>query len=77
MNTEDLNPRRTSKSVKGPSPKVILVSVDKDDPGVPVVELMDELALLLDNLDLPVVRKVIQNRESEDPATFIGKGKAE
>ncbi len=77
MNTEDLKPRRTSKPVKGPSPKVILVSVDKDDPGVPVIELMDELALLLDNLGLPVVRKVIQNRESEDPATFIGKGKAE
>lgn len=77
MNTEDSKPRRTSKPVKEPSPRAILVSLDKNDSSVPVIELMDELALLLENLDFEVVRKVVQNRESEDPATYVGKGKAE
>jgi GTP-binding protein HflX len=45
--------------------------------AVPVDELMDELALLLENLDLKVVEKIVQRRESEDPSTYIGKGKAE
>ncbi len=58
-------------------PRAILVSLDKGDPSVPVSELMDELALLLENLNLPVIRKVTQKREREDPATYIGKGKAE
>lgn len=77
MNTEDSKRKRSSKSVSGPSPKVILVSLDKNETEVPVNELMDELALLLENLDLPVVKRTIQSRESEDPATYIGKGKAE
>jgi GTP-binding protein HflX len=37
---------------------------------------LDELVLLLDNLDVPVVGRVIQKRKTPDPATFLGKGKA-
>ena len=77
MNTEDLKPKRSGKRVSPGSSNIILVSIDKDDVAVPVGELMDELALLLENLDLKVVEKIVQRRESEDPSTYIGKGKAE
>ncbi len=38
---------------------------------------LDELALLVDTAGADVVRRVVQRRESPDPATYIGRGKAE
>ncbi len=77
MNTEGSKPRRSPNLTDGYRSRAILVSLDKDEKDVPVEDLMDELAMLLENLGLPVLRRIVQNRESEDPATFVGKGKAE
>jgi GTP-binding protein HflX len=38
---------------------------------------LDELALLVDTAGADVVARVVQRRDAPDPATFIGKGKAE
>jgi GTP-binding protein HflX len=38
---------------------------------------LDELALLVDTAGADVVARIVQRRDSPDPATFIGKGKAE
>ena len=38
---------------------------------------LDELALLVDTAGADVVSRVIQRRESPDPATFVGSGKVE
>jgi GTP-binding protein HflX len=38
---------------------------------------LDELALLVDTAGADVVERVLQRRDSPDPATYIGKGKAE
>jgi GTPase len=38
---------------------------------------LDELALLIDTAGADVADRVIQRRDTPDPATFIGKGKAE
>ena len=38
---------------------------------------LDELALLVDTAGADVVARVVQRRDRPDPATFIGKGKAE
>jgi GTPase len=38
---------------------------------------LDELALLVDTAGADVVERVYQRRDSPDPATYIGKGKAE
>lgn len=42
-----------------------------------VDEALDELVLLADTAGARVVRKVFQERQSADPAFFVGKGKAE
>jgi GTP-binding protein HflX len=47
-------------------------------PGVTTEELdqqLDELALLVDTAGADVVGRVVQRRESPDPATFLGSGK--
>ncbi len=47
--------------------------------GAPVGidECLDELVLLADTAGAKVVRRILQERQSPDPAYFIGKGKAE
>ena len=56
--------------------KIVLVGVQF--PGVSAEELehqLDELALLVDTAGADVVARVVQRRESPDPATFLGSGK--
>ncbi len=56
--------------------KIVLVGVLF--PGVHLEELdqqLDELALLVDTAGADVVARVIQRRDSPDPATFLGSGK--
>ena len=38
---------------------------------------LDELALLVDTAGADVAESELQRRESPDPATYIGKGKAD
>jgi GTP-binding protein HflX len=42
-----------------------------------VDEELDELALLVDSAGADVVVRVVQRRDAPDPATFVGRGKAE
>jgi GTPase len=42
-----------------------------------VEEELDELALLVDSAGADVVGRVVQRRDTPDPATFVGKGKVE
>jgi len=56
--------------------KIVLVGVVF--PGTTAEELehqMDELALLVDTAGADVVARVVQRRDSPDPATFLGSGK--
>ena len=58
--------------------KIVLVGVLF--PGSTAEELdhqLDELALLVDTAGADVVARVIQRRESPDPATFLGSGKVD
>ena len=58
--------------------KIVLVGVLF--PGVHAEELdqqLDELALLVDTAGADVVARVIQRRDSPDPATFLGSGKVD
>ncbi len=77
MSIEGLKPRRSTRPADRSRSKVILVSLDKGERDVPVADLMDELEMLLENLGLAVQRKIVQSRETEDPATFVGKGKVD
>jgi len=42
-----------------------------------VEDELDELALLVDSAGADVVARVVQRRDAPDPATFVGRGKAE
>ena len=42
-----------------------------------VEDELDELALLVDSAGADVVGRVIQRRDAPDPATFVGRGKAQ
>ena len=42
-----------------------------------VEDELDELALLVDSAGADVVGRVVQRRDAPDPATFVGRGKAE
>lgn len=56
--------------------KAIIAAIDRfgaDDTEVS----LDELVLLLENLHIPTVARVIQRRNTPDPAAFIGAGKAD
>lgn len=56
--------------------KAIVCGVDfgaADDTEVS----LDELVMLLENLNIPTVARVTQKRNTPDPSTFIGSGKAE
>ena len=58
--------------------KIVLVGVQF--PGVTPDELdyqLDELALLVDTAGADVVARVVQRRDSPDPATFVGSGKVQ
>jgi GTP-binding protein HflX len=58
--------------------KIVLVGVQF--PGVSEDELdyqLDELALLVDTAGADVVARVVQRRDSPDPATFLGSGKVQ
>jgi GTP-binding protein HflX len=58
--------------------KIVLVGVLF--PGVTSEELdyqLDELALLVDTAGADVVARIIQRRDSPDPATFLGSGKVQ
>ncbi|NNN18625.1 MAG: GTPase HflX [Acidimicrobiaceae bacterium] len=58
--------------------KIILVGVAFSSSQLGEVEdSLDELALLVDTAGAEVVDRVIQRRTEPDPATYVGKGKAE
>jgi GTP-binding protein HflX len=58
--------------------RIILVGVTLPPETVEETEAhLDELALLVDTAGADVVARIVQRRDSPDPATFIGKGKAE
>ena len=58
--------------------RIILVGVTVPPETTDETELhVDELALLVDTAGADVVGRVFQRRDSPDPATYIGKGKAE
>jgi GTP-binding protein HflX len=58
--------------------KIVLVGVafGRSNPDE-VEEYLDELALLVDTAGADVEARVLQRRDAPDPATYIGKGKAE
>ena len=58
------------------SEKVILVGVE-DNSGIPMAQSLDELEELALTAGAVTVGRVIQNRESGHPGTYIGKGKIE
>ncbi|NNN01677.1 MAG: GTPase HflX [Acidimicrobiaceae bacterium] len=58
--------------------RIVLVGVQF--PGVTPEQLehqLDELALLVDTAGADVVARVVQRRDSPDPATFLGSGKVQ
>ncbi|MHB8380564.1 MAG: GTPase HflX [Acidimicrobiales bacterium] len=58
--------------------KIVLVGVQF--PGVSAEDLdhqLDELALLVDTAGADIVARVVQRRDSPDPATFLGSGKVQ
>ncbi|MGO9558937.1 MAG: GTPase HflX, partial [Acidimicrobiales bacterium] len=58
--------------------KIILVGVVSWPRSVDEVEAsLDELALLVDTAGADEVARVVQRRDAPDPATYIGRGKAE
>ena len=58
--------------------KIILVGVARSGAEVEAVEAhLDELALLVDTAGADVVGRIVQRKATPDPATYIGKGKAE
>ena len=58
--------------------KIVLVGVVVPPATEESVEAgLDELALLVDTAGADVVARTIQRRQAPDPATYVGKGKAE
>jgi GTP-binding protein HflX len=58
--------------------RIILVGVTVPPETAEETEAhLDELALLVDTAGADVVARIVQRRDSPDPATFIGKGKVE
>ena len=56
--------------------RIIVVGMDRDTDH-DVDRSLEELGLLVDTAGADVVARVVQRRASPDPATYIGKGKAE
>jgi GTPase len=58
--------------------RAVLVGVATDHtPRERVAEYLDELALLATSAEAEIIQRVIQDRHAVDPATFVGKGKAD
>ena len=58
--------------------RIILVGVAFPGSALEAVdEAMDELAQLVSSAGADVVARVVQRRDAPDPATFVGRGKAE
>jgi GTP-binding protein HflX len=58
--------------------RIVLVGVTIPPKTVDETEAhLDELALLVDTAGADVVERVLQRRDAPDPATYVGKGKAE
>ncbi len=58
--------------------KIVLVGVVTRDTTLEEVEAsLDELALLVDTAGADVKSRIIQRRDTPDPATYVGRGKAE
>ncbi len=57
--------------------KAVLVALDSPSRHDDVELSLDELALLVDTAGADVIHREIQKRDSIDPATFIGSGKAQ
>ena len=58
--------------------RIVLVGVLMPTSGVDDVEAgLDELALLVDTAGADVAARVVQRRAGPDPATYVGRGKAE
>jgi len=57
--------------------KAVIVALDSSSRNDDVELSLDELELLIDTAGAQVIHREIQQRESPDPATFIGSGKAE
>ncbi|MHB8669933.1 MAG: GTPase HflX [Acidimicrobiales bacterium] len=58
--------------------RIVLVGVAVPPTTIEVAEAhLDELALLVDTAGADEAARVLQRRDSPDPATFVGKGKAE
>jgi len=58
--------------------QIVLVGVVTPDTTTEEVEAhLDELALLVDTAGADVAARVVQRRAAPDPATYVGKGKAE
>jgi GTPase len=58
--------------------KIVLVGVATSGTDVDTVDAsLDELSLLVDTAGADEVARVVQRRDRPDPATYVGKGKAE
>ena len=57
--------------------KAIIVALDSSHRKDDVELSLDELELLIDTAGAEVIHREIQKRDSADPATFIGSGKAQ
>jgi GTP-binding protein HflX len=56
--------------------RALVVGVAFRDEGNSIDEFLDELVLLTDTAGAKVVKRMLQERDSPDPAFFIGRGKA-
>ncbi len=68
----------SARSDEGPRrERVVLVGLAHSHAGVPDAEAsLEELALLADTAGADAVDRIVQVRDTPDPATYIGKGKA-
>jgi GTP-binding protein HflX len=58
--------------------RIVIVGVQFPDTTSEELEReLDELTLLVDTAGADVVARIVQRRESPDPATFLGSGKVE
>ena len=58
--------------------KIVLVGVSLPSGSPEATEAaLDELTALVDTAGADAVARVVQRRDAPDPATFIGKGKAD
>ena len=55
--------------------KAVIAALELEGDADTEVSL-DELVMLLENLGIPTVARVVQHKETPDPASFIGSGKA-